>query len=138
MGQDFYWVSHDLKRKVSIGRHFDQARYLRAAEALDKLFEFVDYDEDFDDFLELLRGKRVPELLFSDLIKITNYLALLESFKKLNQQDLLVYHLEKILGAGEVIGDYNESKKHFLERYAELVQDKPNNGGKKTWGLDTY
>jgi hypothetical protein len=134
MGQDFYWLSHDLKRKVFIGRHFDQARYDRSEEALDKLFEFIDYDEDFDDFAELLQGKRVTDLLLSDLIKITNYLGLLIAFKKLNQQDLLVYHLEKILGAGEVVGDYDESKKYFLNEYADLVQEKLNSGGKKMFG----
>lgn len=134
MGQDFYWLSHDLKIKIYVGRHFDSSRYERTAEVLNKIFEFVDYDEDFEEFLEMINNKRVPDLLLSDLIKVSSYLALLNFFKRLNQQDLLVYHLEKIFGKGEVAGDYDESKKYFLNEYKELIKEKPNSGGKRIWG----
>lgn len=131
MGEDFYWLNHDIKRKVYIGRHFDQERYEESVKALNKLFEFINYDEDFDDFGELLNHKRVPDLLFSDLIKISNYLLLLKAIKTLNEQDVLVYHLNKIIGQGDVAGDYNTLKTHFINEYPYFVEEKPNSGGKR-------
>ncbi len=122
MGQDYYWVNDKYKLKCWLGRGINKDEYEDEETEITNILENANsYECEFGEKLfETLRETKLQDLKLKDMELVLSAAKMFEKLYLIPDIFLTVYVLNKAIGKGYIVGDYEESKFEDIEDYTDI------------------